>query len=78
MTILGWILLGASFGIAGKLFLSGSDPNSALVPPGLGIMGAVIGGVAGEGAVGALLGAIGLVVLYGITTGRVPAVSHRR
>jgi uncharacterized membrane protein YeaQ/YmgE (transglycosylase-associated protein family) len=78
MTILGWILLGASFGIAGKLFLSGSDPNSALVPPVLGIMGAVIGGVAGEGAVGALLGAIGLVVLYGITTGRVPAVSHRR
>jgi uncharacterized membrane protein YeaQ/YmgE (transglycosylase-associated protein family) len=78
MTILGWMLLGASFGIAGKLLLSGSDPNSALVPPVLGIMGAVIGGVAGEGAVGALLGAIGLVVLYAVTTGGVPAISHRR
>ena len=78
MTILGWILLGASFGIVGKLLLSGSDPNSALVPPVLGIMGAVIGGVAGEGVVGALLGAIGLVALYGITTGRVSALPQRR
>ncbi len=78
MTILGWVLLGASFGIAGKLFLSGSDPNSALVPPVLGIMGAVIGGVAGEGAVGAVLGAVRLVALCAITTGRVPAVPHRR
>jgi uncharacterized membrane protein YeaQ/YmgE (transglycosylase-associated protein family) len=78
MTILGWILLGASFGIVGKLLLSGSDPNSALVPPVLGIMGAVIGGVAGEGVVGALLGAIGLVAFYGITTGRISAVAQRR
>jgi uncharacterized membrane protein YeaQ/YmgE (transglycosylase-associated protein family) len=78
MTIVGWILLGASFGIVGKLLLTGSDPNSALVPPVLGIMGAVIGGVASESAVGALLGAIGLVLLYGFTTGRVPAVLDRR
>jgi uncharacterized membrane protein YeaQ/YmgE (transglycosylase-associated protein family) len=78
MTILGWILLGASFGIVGRLLLTGSDPNSALVPPVLGVMGAVIGGVAGESAVGALLGAIALVALSGVTTGRVPAVPHRR
>jgi uncharacterized membrane protein YeaQ/YmgE (transglycosylase-associated protein family) len=77
MTILGWILLGAAFGIAGKLLLTGSDPNSAVVPPVLGIMGAVIGGVAG-GGVGALVGAIVLVALYGLTTGRVAAVAHRR
>jgi len=78
MTILGWILLGAAFGIAGKLLLTGSDPNSAVVPPVLGIMGAVIGGVAGGGVVGALVGAIALVALYGLTTGRVAAVAHRR
>jgi uncharacterized membrane protein YeaQ/YmgE (transglycosylase-associated protein family) len=78
MTILGWILLGAAFGIVGKLLLTGSDPNSAIVPPILGIMGAVIGGVAGESAVGALLGAITLVGLYGVTTGRVSAVPDRR
>lgn len=78
MTIASWILLGAAFGIAGKLFLSGRDPNSALVPPVLGIMGAVIGGIAGGGAVGALVGAIALVALYGLTTGRVSAVADRR
>lgn len=78
MTILGWILLGAAFGIAGKLLLTGSDPNSAVVPPVLGIMGAVIGGVASGGIAGALVGAVSLVALYGFTTGRVSAVAHRR
>jgi len=78
MTIMGWILLGAAFGIAGKLLLTGSDPNSAVVPPVLGIMGAVIGGVAGGGVFGALAGAAALVTLYALTTGRVSAVAHRR
>ena len=78
MAILGWMLLGAAFGIVGKLLLRGDDPNSAFVPPILGVIGGVIGGVAGEGAGAALAGAVTLVVLYAITTGRPPAVPHRR
>ena len=78
MAILGWILLGAAFGVVGKMLLPGEDPNSALVPPVLGIIGAVIGGVAGDGAGAALAGAVTLIVLYGITTGRAPAVPNQR
>jgi len=78
MAIIGWILLGGALGVVGKLVLRGQDPNSALVPPVLGIMGAVIGGVAGEGAGAAMAGAVTFVVLYAITTGRFSAVPHHR
>jgi len=72
-----WILGGAVFGIVARLVLPGRDPNSIAVPLLLGAMGAVIGGVAGHGAGGAVLGALIFVVLYGVTTGRGPTLLHR-
>lgn len=77
MVVLGWVLIGAGVGIVAKLLLPGRDPNSALVPPVLGVMGAVIGAVAGEGRVGfALAGAIVLVGVFAVSTGRSAAL-HR-
>ncbi len=76
--MIGWLFIGAILGIVAKLVLPGRDPNSALVPPILGIMGAAIGGVARGSTGGAILGSLVLVVLYGITTGRGLTVLHDR
>lgn len=71
MLVFGWILMGAGVGIVAKVVLPGRDPNSALVPLVLGVMGAVIGGVAGGGRAGiAILGAVILVAVYAVSTGR--------
>ena len=71
MPIFGWILMGAGVGVVAKVLLPGSDPNSALVPPVLGVMGSVIGAVVGGGNPGAaLLGAVVLVAVYALSTGR--------
>ncbi|HKB70645.1 MAG TPA: GlsB/YeaQ/YmgE family stress response membrane protein [Thermoanaerobaculia bacterium] len=75
MLVVGWILMGAGVGIVAKVVLPGRDPNSALVPPILGVMGAVIGGVAGGGRAGiAILGAFVLVAVYAVSTGRAIAL----
>jgi uncharacterized membrane protein YeaQ/YmgE (transglycosylase-associated protein family) len=75
MLILGWVFIGGGVGIVAKLLLPGRDPNSALVPPVLGVMGAVIGGVAGDGREAfALAGAALLVAVYALSTGRAAAI----
>lgn len=78
MMIFGWLLMGTAVGVAAKLVLPGQDPNSRLVAPLVGLMGAVIGGVAGRGAGSALLGAVALVLVYGLTTGRAVPAAHQR
>ena len=75
MLVFGWVLIGAGVGIVAKLLLPGRDPNSALVAPVLGMMGSVIGAVAGDGRVGfALAGAVVLVGVFAVSTGRSAAL----
>lgn len=75
MLVFGWAMMGAGIGIVAKVLLPGRDPNSALVPPVLGVMGSVIGAVAGGGsALTAILGAVVLVAVYAFSTGRTIAL----
>ncbi|HET9794635.1 MAG TPA: hypothetical protein VFS34_09250 [Thermoanaerobaculia bacterium] len=72
MHVLGWVLMGGAVGIVSNLVFSSRDPNGTLAAPLLGIMGAIIGGVAAGSSGMAVAGAIGLVALFGISASRSP------
>jgi uncharacterized membrane protein YeaQ/YmgE (transglycosylase-associated protein family) len=81
MGILGWIVFGLIVGAIAKLFMPGKDPGGIIVTVLLGIVGAVLGGFIGRtlgmygpndpaGFFMALLGAILLLAIYRMATGR--------
>ena len=83
MGILAWIILGAIAGVIAKLIMPGRDPGGFIITILLGIAGAVVGGfiasALGFGAAGgfsiggiivAVLGAVLLLVIYRVVTGR--------
>lgn len=81
MGILGWILFGLVIGALAKLVMPGKDPGGFIVTILLGIVGALIGGFLGRalglynegepaGFVGALVGAIVVLLLYRMASGR--------
>jgi uncharacterized membrane protein YeaQ/YmgE (transglycosylase-associated protein family) len=75
MGILGWILFGLVVGAIAKLIMPGRDPGGFVVTILLGIVGALVGGFLGRalglygpgepaGFLGALVGAIVLLLVY--------------
>ena len=71
MVVVGWILMGVAVGAVANLVFLRADPKGALAAPVLGVMGATIGGVAGESGAAAA-------VLFGISGGRFAALSRLR
>lgn len=81
MGILGWILFGLVVGILAKFIMPGKDPGGIIITIILGIVGALIGGFLGQalnlyepgepaGFIGAILGAILVLWIYRMATGR--------
>jgi uncharacterized membrane protein YeaQ/YmgE (transglycosylase-associated protein family) len=81
MGILGWILFGLIVGALAKLVMPGRDPGGIIVTMLLGVAGAVLGGFLGRalgfygegeaaGFVMSFLGAVVLLALYRMVTGR--------
>jgi uncharacterized membrane protein YeaQ/YmgE (transglycosylase-associated protein family) len=81
MGVLGWILFGLVVGALAKLVMPGRDPGGIIVTILLGIVGALIGGFLGRalglyrpdepaGFFGAFVGAILVLVVYRVATGR--------
>jgi uncharacterized membrane protein YeaQ/YmgE (transglycosylase-associated protein family) len=81
MGILGWILFGLVIGALAKFVMPGRDGGGILVTILLGIVGALVGGFLGRalglyqqnepaGFVGALVGAIVVLFIYRMATGR--------
>ena len=81
MGILGWILFGLVVGALAKLVMPGKDPGGIIVTMLIGVAGAVLGGFVGRalgfygegeaaGFVMSFLGAVLLLVLYRMMTGR--------
>jgi len=84
MGILGFIVLGLIVGALAKLIMPGSDPGGILITMGIGILGALLGGVIGSAIFGgglgdffdlrtwllALLGSLILLGGYRMITGR--------
>lgn len=83
MGILAWIVLGLIAGVIAKLIIPGKDPGGFIVTILLGVAGALVGGFIGSalgfgGVEGfdfgsfliAVLGAILLLVIYRMMTGR--------
>lgn len=83
MGILAWIVLGLIAGVIAKLIMPGKDPGGFIVTILLGVAGALVGGFIGSalgfgGVEGfdfgsfliAVLGAILLLVIYRMMTGR--------
>ena len=81
MGILGWILFGLVVGALAKLVMPGKDPGGIIVTMLIGVAGAVLGGFVGRalgfygegeaaGLVMSFLGAVLLLVLYRMMTGR--------
>jgi len=85
LDILGWIIFGLIAGLIAKAIMPGKDPGGAIVTIILGIVGAVIGGFIGRNLLGrpdvnesfsltglllAVLGAIVVLVIYRLATGR--------
>ena len=48
VTILGWILFGLIVGVLAKLVMPGQDPGGIVMTIALGIVGAIVGGYAGQ------------------------------
>ena len=48
LSLLGWIIFGLVVGILAKLVMPGRDPGGVLITIGLGIAGAVVGGMVGR------------------------------
>ena len=78
MVVVGWILMGVAVGAVANLVFPRADPKGALAAPLLGVMGAIIGGVAGEGAATAAMIAVVIVALFGISAGRFAAAPRLR
>jgi len=81
MGILGWIVFGLVIGALAKLIMPGRDGGGIIVTMLLGIVGALLGGFLGRalglyqptepaGFVGALVGAILVLAIYRMATGR--------
>lgn len=81
MGILGWIIFGLVVGALAKFVMPGKDPGGIIVTMLLGIVGALVGGFLGRalglygpnepaGFVGALVGAILVLLIYRMATGR--------
>jgi uncharacterized membrane protein YeaQ/YmgE (transglycosylase-associated protein family) len=81
MGILGWIVFGLVVGALAKLVMPGRDPGGIIVTMLIGIAGALLGGFLGQamglygpndpvGFVMSLLGAILLLAIYRMATGR--------
>jgi uncharacterized membrane protein YeaQ/YmgE (transglycosylase-associated protein family) len=81
MSILGWILFGLVVGALAKLVMPGRDPGGIIVTILLGIVGALLGGFLGRalglynegepaGFVGAFVGAVVVLLIYRMATGR--------
>ncbi|MDQ2980412.1 MAG: GlsB/YeaQ/YmgE family stress response membrane protein [Acidobacteriota bacterium] len=81
MGILGWILFGLVIGALAKFVMPGRDGGGIIVTILLGIVGALLGGFLGRmlglygqnepaGFVGALVGAIAVLLIYRMATGR--------
>ena len=81
MGILGWILFGLVIGALAKLVMPGRDPGGIIVTILLGIVGALLGGFLGRalglytegepaGFIGALVGAVLVLAIYRMATGR--------
>lgn len=80
MGILGWILFGLIVGAIAKLLMPGRDPGGWIVTILLGIAGAFVGGWLGSmffgtaegpaGWIGAILGAMLLLLIYRLVVGR--------
>jgi uncharacterized membrane protein YeaQ/YmgE (transglycosylase-associated protein family) len=85
MNILAWIILGLIAGAIAKAILPGNDPGGFIVTIIIGIVGSVLGGflytqlAGGDGNQGffdlttwivAILGAVLLLVIYRLVTGR--------
>ena len=84
MGIIGWIVVGLIVGAIAKLIMPGRDPGGMIITIGLGIAGAVVGGVIGRalgfydpgqpaGWIMSIVGAIVLLILYRATFGRAAA-----
>jgi uncharacterized membrane protein YeaQ/YmgE (transglycosylase-associated protein family) len=85
MGILGWILLGLAAGVIAKLLLPGEQPGGIIVTTLIGIAGALLGGFIARALdfgdpideffdlstwVAAIVGAVGLLLLWGLIAGR--------
>jgi uncharacterized membrane protein YeaQ/YmgE (transglycosylase-associated protein family) len=85
MGILGWIILGILAGAIAKAILPGDDPGGILITMVIGIVGALLGGFLASAIFGtdtldnffdlstwltAIIGAIILLVIYRVVTGR--------
>lgn len=81
MTFLWWIIIGGLAGAIAKLLMPGKDPGGCIITVLLGIAGAVVGGwilgillpgrdTGPTGFIGAILGAMLLLLLYRMFTGR--------
>ncbi|MDQ6892137.1 MAG: GlsB/YeaQ/YmgE family stress response membrane protein [Acidobacteriota bacterium] len=81
MGILGWIIFGLVIGALAKFVMPGRDGGGIIVTMLLGIVGALVGGFLGRalglygpnepaGFVGALVGAIVVLLIYRMATGR--------
>jgi uncharacterized membrane protein YeaQ/YmgE (transglycosylase-associated protein family) len=85
MGIIGWIVLGLLAGVIAKAILPGDDPGGIIVTIIIGIVGALLGGFLAQVLFGndtldeffdistwltAIIGAVILLVLYRLVTGR--------
>jgi uncharacterized membrane protein YeaQ/YmgE (transglycosylase-associated protein family) len=85
MGILGWILLGLLAGIIAKAVLPGDDPGGIIITTLIGIAGAVLGGLVARALdigdpideffdwstwIAAIIGAIGLLLVWRVVAGR--------
>jgi uncharacterized membrane protein YeaQ/YmgE (transglycosylase-associated protein family) len=88
MGIIGWILLGLLAGIIAKAVLPGDDPGGIIVTTIIGIVGALLGGLIARALdigdpideffdistwLAAIIGAIGLLLVYRLIVSRRPA-----
>jgi uncharacterized membrane protein YeaQ/YmgE (transglycosylase-associated protein family) len=89
MGIIGWILLGLLAGIVAKAVLPGDDPGGIIVTTIIGIVGALLGGLIARALgigdpideffdistwLAAIIGAIGLLIVWRLVVGRRAAV----
>lgn len=81
MGVIGWIIFGLIVGIVAKFLMPGRDPGGFVITAIIGIVGALLGGYLGRavgwyregdpiGFVMAVIGAIILLMLYRVATGR--------
>jgi uncharacterized membrane protein YeaQ/YmgE (transglycosylase-associated protein family) len=89
MGIIGWILLGLLAGIIAKAVLPGDDPGGIIVTTIIGVVGALLGGLIARALdigdpideffdistwLAAIIGAIGLLLVYRLIVSRRPAL----